>query len=97
MVKAADTIEKHPDGLLAHGIHGGLSPGFLEGLNSVFSALKRKAGGYRSRDYMIPMRCFVADKLSMPPLSSQWKRWGTEKYPLRKPAETAGLWLFSTS
>ncbi len=74
MVKVADTIEKHLADLPAHWTHGWLSPGFLEGLHSVFSPVKRKARGYRSRDYMIAMRCFVAGKLSLPSRPSQWKQ-----------------------
>jgi transposase len=69
MAKAADTIEKHLEGILAHWTAGGwLSTGFLEGLNSVFSAVKRKARGYRSSDYMITMLYFVAGKLKLPSL-----------------------------
>ncbi len=43
-----------------------VEPRLPEGLNSVFSAVKRKAAGYRSRDYMITMRCFIAGTLSLP-------------------------------
>ena len=53
-----------------------MSPGFLEGLNSVFSTLIRKAYGYRSRDYMIAMLCCVAGKLSMPSRPNHWKERG---------------------
>ena len=68
MKKAADTIEKHLEGILAHWTSGWLSTGFLEGLNSVFSAVKRKARGFRSSVYMIAMLYFVAGKLPMPSL-----------------------------
>ena len=43
-----------------------LSNYFLEGLNSVFSAVKRKARGYRSIEYMTTMLYFVAGKLEIP-------------------------------
>lgn len=70
MRKVADTIEKHLEGILAHWTtEGWLSTGFLEALNSVFSAVKRKARGYRSTEYMITMLYFVAGKLKLPSLS----------------------------
>ena len=65
MRKVAAMVERHLEGILAHW-QAGLTTGFLEGLNSVFSAVKRKARGYRSREYMIAMLYFVADKLSIP-------------------------------
>ena len=43
-----------------------LSNAFMEGLNSVFSATKRKARGYRSTTHLITMLCFVAGKLRFP-------------------------------
>jgi transposase len=39
---------------------------FMEGLNSVFSATKRKARGYRSTTHLITMLYFVAGKLRFP-------------------------------
>lgn len=65
MRKVAQMVERHLEGILAHW-QAGLTTGFLEGLNSVFSAVKRKARGYRSREYMIAMLYFVAGKLSIP-------------------------------
>lgn len=65
MRKVAAMVERHLEGILAHW-QAGLTTGFLEGLNSVFSAVKRKARGYRSREYMITMLYFVAGKLSIP-------------------------------
>jgi transposase len=38
---------------------------FMEGLNSVFSAVKRKARGYRSNKNLIIMLYFVAGKLAI--------------------------------
>ena len=70
LAQVADTIEKHLEGILAHWTSGWLSTGFLEGLNSVFSAVKRKARGYRSREYMIAMLYFVAGKLNIPSVLS---------------------------
>ena len=65
MRKVAAMEERHLEGILAHW-QAGLTTGFLEGLNSVFSAVKRKASGYRSREYMITMLYFVAGKLAIP-------------------------------
>ncbi len=70
LAKAADTIEKHLEGILAHWTSGWLSTGYLEGLNNVFSAVKRKARGYRSQEYMTAMLYFVAGKLHIPSLPS---------------------------
>jgi transposase len=47
MVKAAKSIERNLEGILAHWKQG-LTTAFMEGLNSVFSAQKCKALGYRS-------------------------------------------------
>lgn len=70
LAKVADTIERHLEGILAHWTTAWLSTGFLEGLNSVFSAVKRKARGYRSQEYMTAMLYFVAGKLNLPSLPS---------------------------
>ncbi len=70
MAKVAETIERHLEGILAHWTNSWLSTGFLEGLNSVFSAVKRKARGYRSSEYMITMLYFVAGKLRIPSIVS---------------------------
>ncbi len=61
----ADTVETSLEGILAHW-KAGLTTSFMEGLNSVFSAVKRKARGYRSSVYMITMLYFVAGKLAIP-------------------------------
>lgn len=64
MRKLAGTIETNLEGILAHW-KAGLTTGFMEGLNSVFSAVRRKARGYRNSVYMITMLYFVARKLSI--------------------------------
>jgi transposase len=64
MRKAADMVERHLEGILAHWRQG-LTTAFLEGLNSLFSATKRKARGYRSTEYQIAMLYFVAGKLEI--------------------------------
>lgn len=65
MVRVAKSIEQHTKGILAHWQQG-LTTAYLEGLNSVFSAVKRKARGYRSTVYMITVLYFVAGKLNIP-------------------------------
>lgn len=70
--RAVGTIEEHLEGIVAHWEEE-LSTAFLEGLNSVFSAVKRKARGFKSSAYMIPMLYFVAGKLSLPSYPSHRK------------------------
>ncbi len=65
MRQAAEMVERHLAGILAHWQQG-LTTAFLEGLNSLFSAVKRKARGYRSSEYQTAMLCFVAGKLEIP-------------------------------
>ena len=65
MARVAQTIREHLEGILGHWLDG-LNTGFLEGLNSVFSAVKRKARGYRCPEYMIAMLYFVSGKLRFP-------------------------------
>ena len=65
MVKLAKMIESHLEGILAHW-KWHLTNAFMEGLNSVFSAVKRKARGYRSSHYLITMLYLVAGKLRLP-------------------------------
>src|ERR1700677_2836071 len=65
MRKLANLIEKHLAGILAHW-KWGLTTAFMEGLNSVFSATKRKARGYRSTTHLINILYFTAGKLRLP-------------------------------
>lgn len=65
MVKLAQMVENHLAGILAHW-KWGVTNAFMEGLNSVFSATKRKARGYRSTTHLITMLYFVAGKLRLP-------------------------------
>jgi transposase len=65
MVKVAQTVKEHLKGILAYW-KAGLTNAFMEGLNSVFSATKRKARGYRSPIYLITMLYFTAGKLRLP-------------------------------
>jgi transposase len=65
MRQAADMVERHLEGILGHWKKE-LTTAFLEGLNSLFSATKRKARGYRSTEYQTTMLYFVAGKLEIP-------------------------------
>ena len=65
MRQCADMITRHLDGILGHRVRG-TTNAFLEGLNSVFSAVKRKARGFRSTDNLITMLYFTAGKLDLP-------------------------------
>lgn len=69
MARVADLIQSHLTGILAHWDHG-VTNAFMEGLNSVFSAVRRKARGYRSVTNMIAMLYFVAAKLPSPAILS---------------------------
>jgi transposase len=65
MLRCAKMIETHLVGILAHWSHK-MTNAFLEGLNSVFSAVKRKARGFRSTQNLITMLYFTAAKLPIP-------------------------------
>ena len=65
MRQAAEMVSRHLEGILGHWKQG-LTTAFLEGLNSLFSATKRKARGYRTSEYQIAMLYFVAGKLEIP-------------------------------
>jgi transposase len=67
MTKAAKMIRTHMDGIVAFVSHR-TTNAFMEGLMSVFSAVKRKARGFRSTDNLIAMIYFTAGKLNLPAL-----------------------------
>ena len=64
MVAAATSILNHFEGIVSFA-SSRISNAFMEGLNSVFSAVKRKARGYRSNKNLIIMLYFVAEKLAI--------------------------------
>lgn len=72
LARAVKTIRGNLEGIVAHW-EAELSTAFMEGLNSVFSAVKRKARGYRNTDYLVTMLYFVAGKLSLPSYPSHGK------------------------
>jgi transposase len=65
MARAARMVEGHLVGILAHWTRG-LTTAFMEGLNSLFSAVQRKARGYRTVECMTAMLYLVAGKLTLP-------------------------------
>ncbi len=65
MRKAAEMVERHLEGIRGHWKQG-LTTAFVEGLNSLFSATKRKARRYRSTEYQVTMLYFVAGKVEIP-------------------------------
>lgn len=65
MLGSAKMVLDHLDGILAHW-KAKVTNAFMEGLNSVFSATKRRARGYRSSEYLIAMLYLVAAKLKIP-------------------------------
>jgi transposase len=65
MARVARMIEGHLEGILAHWTRG-LTTAFMEGLNSLFSVVKRKARGYWTVEYMTATLYFVAGKLTLP-------------------------------
>lgn len=65
MVKVAEMVERHLEGILGHW-KDGLTTAYLEGLNSLFSATKRRARGYRTTKNLLTMLYFVAGKLRIP-------------------------------
>ena len=65
MARAARMVEGHLEGILAHWPRG-LTTAFMGGLNRLFSAVKRKARGYRPVEYMTAMLYFVAGELTLP-------------------------------
>jgi len=65
MARLADMVERHLDGIVAYWERR-TTNAYMEALNSVFSAVKRKARGYRTEFYLINMLYFVASKLPIP-------------------------------
>jgi transposase len=65
MLKCANMIRNHLDGILAHWLNH-ITNAFMEGLNSVFSAVKRKARGFRSVPNLISMLYFHSAHLHIP-------------------------------
>jgi len=65
MLKLSEMVKTHIKGIVGHW-KWGVTNAFMEGMNSVFSATKRKARGYRSTVHLITMLYLVAGKLRLP-------------------------------
>ena len=65
MARAARLVEGYLEGILAQ-LNRGLMTVFMEGLNSRFSAVKRKARGYRTVGNMSAVLYLVDGKLTQP-------------------------------
>ena len=63
MIKAAQTIKAHWDGVL-NWFESRLTTGLLEGINSLLQAAKARARGYRSDRNFITMAYLIAGKLN---------------------------------
>jgi transposase len=63
MVQVAQMVERHLEGILAHWKEG-LTTAFMEGLNSLFSATKRKARGYGRFQTIRTVIFMIAGKLN---------------------------------
>jgi transposase len=65
MCRCANMINKHLDGIPGHWVRG-TTNALLEGLNSVFFAVKRLARGFRSMENLITMFYFTAGRFDLP-------------------------------
>jgi transposase len=65
MVQSASMIESHKTGILQHWVNR-TTNAIMEGINSVFSAVKRRARGFRSEENFIAMLYFTAGNLKIP-------------------------------
>lgn len=65
MARAARSLLDCLDGIMAHWATG-VTNAFMEGLNSVFSAVKRRARGFRTTKNLVIMLYFTASGLRLP-------------------------------
>ena len=65
MLTVSRMIFRNLEGIMAHWKHH-LTNAYMEALNSVFSATKRKARGYRTTQYLLTILYLVAGKLRIP-------------------------------
>jgi transposase len=70
MVRCACTIERQIEGVIAHW-EGRITNAFMEGLNSVFSGVVRKARGFRTISNLIVMLYFHSARLPIPAIHSK--------------------------
>ena len=65
MVKVANGIENHLDGILKYWDRK-MTNAYMEGMNNMFQMVKRRARGYRNDENFIMMIYFVGSKLTLP-------------------------------
>ena len=65
MVKVANCIENHLDGILKYWDRK-MTNAYMEGMNNMFQMVKRRARGYRNDENFIMMIYFVGSKLTLP-------------------------------
>ena len=65
MLGSAKMVLNHLEGIVAHW-KDKITNAFMEGLNSVFSATKRRARGYRSSTHLIAILYLISAKLKIP-------------------------------
>lgn len=65
-VKAARTIRKHFDGIIAY-VHGRLTNGFTEGINNKLRMVARRAFGFHSADALIAMLFLTCGGIQLDP------------------------------
>jgi transposase len=65
MARATRMIEVRLEGVLAHCTRG-LTIALMEGLGSRFSAVDRRARGYRTVEYVTAMFYFVSGTITLP-------------------------------
>jgi transposase len=65
MARAERMVGGHLEGILAHWTRG-RTTAFMEGVKTLFSAVKREARGYRTMEHITSMLYFVAGKLILP-------------------------------
>lgn len=70
MMKLERTIKQHEEGILRW-FHSKMTNGFLEGMNGLVQAAKRKARGYRNVENLIAMVYMTANKNRLPTLAAQ--------------------------
>ena len=64
MISTAKSIVNHLDAIIIFA-QSRVTNAFMEWLNSIFSAVKRKARGFRYNQYLICMLYFIAGKLKI--------------------------------
>ncbi|KJD44717.1 hypothetical protein QD47_15850 [Paenibacillus terrae] len=70
IMELSKTLKRHEEGMLRW-FHSRMTNGFLEGINGLIQAAKRKARGYRNVQNLIVMVYMTANKLRLPTLAAR--------------------------